>query len=625
MYRISVPVMTTAETFDPEAILADLRAAGAARVFLAIPPISVDEAAQAAVNKKLASAVRFFKDHGIETGVWFWAFWVNGNPDFTPITGVNGSESATEMCPADENFLAFMEKHLAAVAAMGPDLIQFDDDLRFGFLSCGFGCTCKHHRAAMERILGKPLPEGPLYDLLFGGAPNEYRRAFIRANGDSIRQFARRARAAVDSVNPAVRLGQCACLGTFDLDGTDPFEISKLLAGGTRPFVRLIGAPYWAENRNWGNRLQDVIEIERLERAWYEGSDIEIFSEGDAYPRPRFHVPASYLELFDAALRADGSFEGILKYMMDYTSSSRYERGYLIRHMEDEENKRRLQTLFDGKTCVGIRVYDAMKKAEDSDFTAPRRNPTLTEQQFFPKAPRMLAALSFPTVYRGAGCAGIVFGENARHLPSAALEKPLILDIPAARILGEQGIDTGLASFDGLCGTRRVRFAEEAENVNVHTTNDGLCRVTAKDGVCVRGTFSEGGAEHPFLMTYENASGQRFVLLAFDAELVSEDVWRDYTLGVMLHRILTEMGTPVPVQCTGNPDLYVLAKEDASGLAVGFFNCFADYVTHAEVRIPGRWKNPRFFGCTGTLTADGVILDHIPAYGYAYLTLEAEA
>lgn len=621
MYRISVPVMVTAKTFDPEAILADLRAAGAERVFLAIPPISTDEKKQNAINEKLASAVKFFKGHGIETGVWFWAFWVEGEHGFTPITGVNGSESRQEKCPFDENFLAFMAKHLAAVAAMGPDLIQFDDDLRFGFIDCGFGCTCKNHRAAMEKMLGKSLPEGSLFELFFGGKPNEYRRAFLQANGDSIRLFARRAREAVDSVNPAVRLGQCACLGTFDLDGTDPFEISKLLAGKTKPFVRLIGAPYWAERQNWGNRLSNVIEMERMERAWYEGNDIEVFSEGDAYPRPRFHVPAAYLELFDAALRADGSLDGILKYMMDYTASSRYERGYLSHHIKDEPRKKLLQEIFDGKECIGIRVYDSMKKAEDSDFSERGSHPAVVENQFFPKAPRMLTALSFPTIYRGTGCAGIAFGENARHLPEDAFEKPLILDIPAARILAEQGIDTGLDRFIGNSGASRTHFAEMEEYVQVQSSNGGFCRVTLKAGAVVRGTY-DAGEDFPFLASYENADGRRFILLGFDAEIVSEDAWRNYALAAMLHRMLAEMGAAVPVQCLGNPDLYILAKEDEKQCAIGFFNIFADDIEPAEAKIPGKWSNARFYGCTGHKTEEGIVIDYIPAYGYVFVTLE---
>jgi hypothetical protein len=36
------------------------------------------------------------------------------------------------------------------------------------------------------------------------------------------------------------------------------------MAGNTKPILRLIGAPYWAIKQGWGNRLADVIELERM-------------------------------------------------------------------------------------------------------------------------------------------------------------------------------------------------------------------------------------------------------------------------------------------------------------------------------------------------------------------------
>ena len=79
-----------------------------------------------------------------------------------------------------------------------------------------------------------------------------------------------------------------------------------------KPFICLIGAPYWSIKRDHGNsRLQNCIELHRMERSFC-GDDIEIFAEGDTFPRPRHTCPASYLELFDMAMRADGGFDGIV-------------------------------------------------------------------------------------------------------------------------------------------------------------------------------------------------------------------------------------------------------------------------------------------------------------------------
>ena len=46
MYELSVPVMVTSKAFDKEKILADLRLAGAKRVFLAIGALTTNEEKQ---------------------------------------------------------------------------------------------------------------------------------------------------------------------------------------------------------------------------------------------------------------------------------------------------------------------------------------------------------------------------------------------------------------------------------------------------------------------------------------------------------------------------------------------------------------------------------------------------
>ena len=110
------------------------------------------------------------------------------------------------------------------------------------------------------------------------------------------------------------------------------YSISKALAGDTKPIIRLIGAPYWAVDKFLGNMLQDVVELERMESSWTSAEDIEIIAEGDTYPRPRYIVPSSLLEMYDMAMRIDGSHTGILKYMVDYNSTAEFETSYLTRH-----------------------------------------------------------------------------------------------------------------------------------------------------------------------------------------------------------------------------------------------------------------------------------------------------
>ena len=203
----------------------------------------------------------------------------------------------------------------------------------------------------MSKILGEEVPKDNLGKLIFSGGKNKYRSAFLQANGHYLKEFAKKAREAVDSVNPNIRLGPCACMSVWDFDGVSAAELSRIMAGNTKPFLRLIGAPYWSVNRYWGNRLQDVIELERMEASWC-GEGIDLLAEGDAYPRPRFVCPANVLEGFDMALRASGALTGIHKYTLDYTADPEYENGYNTKHIKNKPLYAQIEKSFAGQAAA---------------------------------------------------------------------------------------------------------------------------------------------------------------------------------------------------------------------------------------------------------------------------------
>ena len=225
MYELSVPVMVTSKAFDKEKILADLRLAGAKRVFLAIGALTTNEEKQNEILLQLERAINFFNYFGFETGVWLWAFMVKGNNSFTPITGFSKVVSSEQRCPLDENFLSFMSDKIEKIAKMHPDLIMFDDDLRLGFLDSGCGCICEKHRAAMQKILHKDVPSDGLFDKMFSAGKNEYRSAYLEAAGESLKNFCFLMREAADrgAGKDAVRLGACSCMSVWDTDGVDSY------------------------------------------------------------------------------------------------------------------------------------------------------------------------------------------------------------------------------------------------------------------------------------------------------------------------------------------------------------------------------------------------------------------
>lgn len=645
MYRTSIPATGVCEYADIRDYVNVLRSMGADRIFLTIGTIHADDAVMEKSYRVLKEEIRAAKEAGLEVGVWFWTFRVEGKNDFTPIRGFSSHnpggvplrDSAFQKCPLDENFLRFAEKRMSEVAALGPDLILLDDDLRFGFLDSGSGCVCPLHRKKLESLLGEPVDTETLFPKMYAGAPNRVRDAYLRVCGESLREYARRMRAAVDRVDPRIRLGQCACLTTFDADGVDSFEISRILAGSTKPLLRLIGAPYWAENRNWGNRLEDVIELERMECAWSgDTRDMEIISEGDTYPRPRFRVPASYLELFDSALRADGNLDGILKYVFTYYSRADQDPEYQARHNREKDLRETVSRVFDGKDAAGIRVWDQMKKVANADFSdKPGLTPRDVESTFFCMASRMLAENAIPTTYRGTGCAGIAFGEAARALPPEAFERPLILDVRAARILSQNGVDVGIRDFGGFfprclkvsdddpVASVRERFPAEGDRVDLpHAGTDFARDLTLCEGAVPDSFFCAGEAEVPACFTYRNADGNVFIIYNFDAWRVSETALRNYYRPRQLIRLLGGFGVTLPAVSTGNPDLYLLFKENRDEAALGLWNCHADYLDGARVTLGDSFRSAEFFGCTGSLSGKELTVSRLSAFEYCYVLLK---
>ena len=283
MYKISAPIMhKNLERHGRENILKELKQLDVERVLLAIGRISLDQDKLKKELEAITENCRFFKSQGFEVALWSWAFWIDGESPFTNIHSCADEEFEGYACPSDKDFLTCAKKRIKAIAETGVDMIWFDDDLRYGFFGNEAGCLCKNHIALINEILGENSDFETISHNVLNGGKNKFRDAYLKANGMVFENFAKEMRKAVDEVNPNTRMGFCSCMTGWDIDGTDAATLAKIMAGNTKPIVRLIGAPYWAVNTQWNNRLQDVIELERMESSWIKqvDPDVEIVAEG---------------------------------------------------------------------------------------------------------------------------------------------------------------------------------------------------------------------------------------------------------------------------------------------------------------------------------------------------------
>ncbi|MBQ8508826.1 MAG: hypothetical protein IJ493_02855 [Clostridia bacterium] len=626
---LSIPLINEKSTNETRPLyLSELKRAGADRVFIFIAnphdPTELDH-----VIGILRENIDFYRANGIEAGVWITGFGHGGELSeplasrtkaFTRIVGLHSGKSAGDsLCPLDEGYMADYLNFVRRVCEQNPTLLMIDDDLRLSSHGAvDIGCACPLHLAELSRRLGRPVSREELATQVFTGKPNELRALWLDVMRDTMLTFGRRVREAVDSVNPSIRAGQCACLTTWDADGADAIELSRALAGGTRPFMRLIGAAYWNSAHSLGSvNLGSIVEIERTQLAWCReyAPDIEVFTEGDVYPRPRYVVPAAFVEGFDQALLADGTPDGILKYMLDYRRKPLYETGYIDRHLHNAPLRDAIAKAFTGR-AVGVYCFEPMHIDGQRDCTGLA--PVHIQQEIARPSAKLCALCSIPAAYERDGkSAAIVFGGAANHADEYFTTVPLILDAVSAEILG--GEVSGMISREPLGGVSDEEFGGEsipASGVR------GLCAVKLAEGAQVLSWWIAGGEHYPAVWRYVNGRGQRVLGYAFDAV---QAVGRSQLfLSYERQRQLAEsiewlQGYPLPAHLSHNTDLYLLCRRDGGKLVVGLWNFGIDEVLPGRVKLDKAYRKLTPIGKVPLHLEGGAVQldDVIPPYAFA--------
>lgn len=623
MYKLSVPI--GADNLNPEyfnVYLDEIKKCKAQRVFLAVLNHVLTE--ESVVNKSpelLESAISFFKGNGIETGVWISALGhgialtheQNKKEDgYTQIHGVMGDSYGYAYCPSDERFAADYAEKVALIAKMKPDIIMLDDDFRLNTRQYYMGCFCPIHLEEYYKRIGERIPREKLEKLIFSGGKNKYRSEYMKLSADTLLGFAKKMRKAVDTVDESIRLGACTTMENWDFCGTDCIEIAKAFAGNTKPFLRTAGAPYWNTN------IIDVIEETRQQVEWCKNTGVEIFTEGDTYPRPRYNVSSRVLELFDLAFVADGNSDGILKYMFDYLMNPDYEKGYAERHIRNESLRRELAEIFAGKRPIGVKPFNALHKIENWVLGENCESGTANRliNAYRSTSSMILSRNSIPTAYGESVYPLLVFGENARYISESDLKNGAIIDAKAAEILQASGIDTGLISFEPLSAAGEYFINEKSTVHNIQNISAGKVCCNEKAEIISR--FEPNGTVAAY--KYENKSGTRFFVLCFDyySGERNPDYFNNYYRRTQLEETVEWVGRkPLPALCRKNPNLYMIASSDGKAMSVVLFNIFLDEIEKPEILLDICYDNARFINCTGTLDGNKITLSEIQPYGMA--------
>ena len=637
-YPISVPLMSRIVNDEArEQLLQQIRESGAFRVWLADGQDVLFNGTDSETYDLLKKNVEFFKAAGYEVGVWINSYGFGGPlagekskvaeeaKNWTRITSIAQDEEPKEsaaFCPEDPDFVAAFCRQIKDIAVLKPDLIMLDDDLCLS-VRPGLGCFCPRHMKLLEEKLKEPLNDRKrLGEMMFTYGNNHYRQCWLSVMRNTHKRFCTTVRAALDEVDPTIRMGFCAGYTSWDIEGADAITLTKILAGNTVPFLRFTSAPYWVttgRNRFPGMKLNMVIEHARQQEVWCRDSGVEVFNENDTYPRPRYHVPASYAECFDIATRASGGM-GSLKYLCDYISTPEYETGYLKHHKHNAPMYRWVEEHFADKRAEGVQIYRPMRTIghailpETFDCTYPAEKDVM--RRVFAPEIAMLTQLSVPVRYDAPETApeyAAVFGDYARYLPEDKFPKNLIIDIPAAKFLMDQGIDVGLRSCEMSAGEVRESFLKpDGKKQTISITypkvfrpgylGSGFYTGEVDPAAEIQSCYDNGS---PASYVYDNGT-TRFLVLMANVDTVGQSC--SYCASYARQQQILQFLNYTYPSISNEPDIYTLykCKEDGSSAAVLFGNLGEDMLFDFDIHLGKPCKSVSVFGAEGQLSPDGM-------------------
>ncbi len=630
MYKTAVPIkcktLREAKEYYPS-----MKSAGVERVWMCgfgkILEYNPEKSGE--LVQELKKAVDFFRENGLEVGLWVEGFGHGEGlthetekkthaKNYTKLTGLRGEGNEYGLCPKDPEYSADFARGIATLATAGPDLIMLDDDFRLnGRPAYHIGCFCDAHLKEYYERIGEVIDKEKLEKLIFVGGKNKYRDAYMDMMKDTYLEFIGKLRRAVDEVNPAIRMSFCAIRETWDYCGTDCVELAKAFAGNTKPFLRTIGAPYHSLITD--STIPDILENTRMQAKWAADGGVEVFTEGDVYPRPRYIIHSKCLELYDTVLYAEGVADGILKYMYDYNMKVGYETGYLDRHMKNMPFREEVRALFADKKTVGVQSYNELHKCRDWETEEGdlARAYSIRMFSFQSVTGDCLSRISIPTMYEDGEYPLLLCGENAKYVPLEALKRGAVLDVRAAEILQSRGVDCGLISQE-TAAVFSEYFEKYDDTILNISENIRHKKIVCADKAQVWSRFMPQNT--PASYVYENAQGNRFYVLAYDREPSRRNVnyYQNYYRQQDMVEALEYVGRKkLPAVCLKNPYLYVLAAKNEKAMSVMLANAYADEILEPKIVLDKPYKSIRFVGCSGRLEGDTVYLEEMGGFTMA--------
>ena len=542
----------------------------------------------AKMGADIAEIKRRLAPKGVETS-WWCTPSIRYYSDFPSIEDPSGHTSKdNKKCPLDESFAADFASKIRAVAQARPKFICIEDDYTLSWgrgLDKNGACFCKRHLASFAKRYGSALTAPEIAAAFHERTPENLpiRQAFAATIRDSLASFARRVRAAVDEVDPSIRIMLCESSG-LEKDGDALDAVIGAFAGGTRPAVRPAGAIYGAETTPAavpGAIAHTMWTLEHLPK------DVETFYEADTYPHNRFYSSAAQLLSQMAGATTMGA-DNFLFYCLQYLDDPFEDSGYA-----DAFNamKLRLEAVRDfirsrDSRLIGVR---AVYRVEDTSLTRGfgdgHGRPVLAQSAY------MLAKFGLPyTTRRDARGPALLMASMAETMDDDEIRDLLsggvLMDAPAADLLARRGFGD-LLGVDVEMAEGRLPIIDETilpaagcvrkgKHVNAfHILSAGaegsvrqFAVLKPRAGTEVWSEFSGVGGKPvtPSLAVAGNALGGRVAVLSISLLGTRASGLYNLRKQELFHNLFQRLAPKgLPVCAVGAPGIWNLASVSADG------------------------------------------------------------
>ena len=485
---------------------------------------------------------------------------------------VDSAGALVRFCPEDPGFAAYITEVFTMLARERPAFLLTDDDVR-GF-SHNAECFCQRHVAMFNARRGTSYTSDELRARLASARQDDPDYvAFLALQREMVEGVLKRARAAIDAVDPSIPGGICVA-------GEEHLFCAPLAramaAKGQRPVMRSATASYMermsAAAVPWNVcRMMGYAE-------YYRGQGIDLLCESDTFPHNLWSKSARSF----ATHLANAAFVGMRGSKSWYVNARKG--GFPVSRRYTDvlaESRGFLPALADE---VAASEWDGLAVPCLTNF--PNWHIVGNHREFFVEND-VAGANTFPA-FGIPFCAVREFDADRVYALSSAGEVSRLSDADLRRILSRRvvvfrGAAVALSErgFDGLTGVKTERrelfFNREHDSamgvdLMFGKSNEDYA-FAARDGAQVLATLGyrqyAGAAQYepatPSAVLYANELGGRVLTLQYHAGMLPYQLYSEARRASMLAMLAKLAGGPLRFVAAHDQDILMLARRRSSG------------------------------------------------------------